>query len=50
MFDNVEKMTPEELIAELQRWHFTYRDAPNNFDARLIHRAIEVIKSLMSGK
>ena len=47
MFDNVEKMSPEEMILELRRWHFCYRDAPDNFDARLIKRSIEIIEELL---
>jgi predicted ATP-binding protein involved in virulence len=47
MFDNVEKMSPEEMISELRRWHFCYRDAPDNFDARLIKRSIEIIQDLL---
>ena len=47
MFDNVEKMSPDDLIVELRRWHFCYKDAPNNFDARLIKRSIEIIEILL---
>jgi hypothetical protein len=47
MFDNVEKMSPEEIISELRRWHFCYRDAPDNFDARLIKRSIKIIEELL---
>ena len=47
VFDNVEKMSPEEIIRELRRWHFCYRDAPHNFDARLIKRSIETIENLL---
>ena len=47
MFNNVEKMSPEEMISELRRWHFCYRDAPDNFDARLIKRSIEIIEDLL---
>ena len=47
MFDNVEKMPPEELLSELHRWHFCYKDAPNNFDARLIKRSIKIIEDLL---
>ena len=47
MFNNVEKMSPEEIISELHRWHFCYRDAPDNFDARLIKRSIEIIEDLL---
>lgn len=47
MFDNVEKMNATEIISELRRWHFCYRDAPDNFDARLIKRSIEIIQDLL---
>jgi hypothetical protein len=47
MFDNVEKMPPEELLSELRRWYFCYRDAPDNFDARLIKRSIKIIEDLL---
>ena len=47
MFNNVEKMPPEELLSELRRWHFCYKDAPNNFDARLIKRSINIIEILL---
>ena len=47
MFDNVEKMNAIEIISELRRWHFCYRDAPDNFDARLIKRSIEIIQDLL---
>ena len=47
MFNNVEKMPPEELLSELRRWYFCYRDAPDNFDARLIKRSIEIIEDLL---
>jgi len=47
MLDNVEKMSPEEMISELRRWHFCYRDAPDNFDARLIKRSIQIIEELL---
>lgn len=47
MLRNVEKMSPEETILELQRWHSCYRDAPDNFDARLIKRSIEIIENLL---
>lgn len=47
MFDNVEKMPPEELVRELRRWYFCYKDAPDNFDARLIKRSIEIIENLL---
>lgn len=47
MFDNVEKMNATEIISELRRWHFCYRDAPDNFDARLIKRSIEIIENLL---
>ena len=47
MFDNVEKMSPEEMISELRRWHFCYSDAPDNFDARLIKRSIQIIEELL---
>ena len=44
---NLEQMEPLDVIDELRRWHFCYRDAPNNFDARLIKRSIEVIEMLL---
>ena len=47
MFNNVEKMPPEERLNELRRWHFCYKDAPNNFDARLIKRSIKIIENLL---
>ena len=47
MFNNVEKMPPEELVRELRRWYFCYKDAPDNFDARLIKRSIEIIENLL---
>lgn len=47
MFGNIENMSPEEIISELHRWHFCYRDAPDNFDARLIKRSIEIIEDLL---
>jgi hypothetical protein len=47
MFNNVEKMTPEQIISELRRWHMCYRDAPDNFDARLIKRSIQIIENLL---
>ena len=47
MFDNVEKMNAIEIISELRRWHFCYRDAPDNFDARLIERSIQIIEELL---
>jgi len=47
MFDNVENMPPEELLSELRRWYFCYRDAPDNFDARLIKRSIKIIEDLL---
>lgn len=47
MFNNVEKMSPEKMISELRRWHFCYRYAPDNFDARLIKRSIEIIEDLL---
>lgn len=47
VFDNVEKMPPEELVRELRRWYFCYKDAPDNFDARLIKRSIETIENLL---
>lgn len=47
MFYDIEEMSPEEIITELRRWHFCYRDAPNNFDARLIKRSIEIIENLL---
>ena len=47
MFNNVEKMPPEELLSELRRWHFCYKDAPDNFDARLIKRSIDIIEILL---
>jgi hypothetical protein len=40
-------MSPEEMISELRRWHFCYRDAPDNFDARLIKRSIQIIEELL---
>ena len=47
MFYEIEEMSPEEIIRELRRWHFCYRDAPDNFDARLIKRSIETIENLL---
>jgi hypothetical protein len=47
MVNNVEKMTPEQIISELRRWHMCYRDAPDNFDARLIKRSIQTIENLL---
>ncbi len=47
MFYEIEKMSPEEIIRELRRWHFCYKDAPDNFDARLIKRSIETIENLL---
>lgn len=47
MFNQVEKMSPEETVLELCRWHSCYRDAPDNFDARLIKRSIEIIEDLL---
>ena len=47
MFYGIEEMSPEEIIRELRRWHFCYNDAPNNFDARLIKRSIEIIEDLL---
>ena len=44
---NLEQMEPLDVIDELRRWYFCYRDAPNNFDARLIKRSIEVIQMLL---
>jgi hypothetical protein len=47
MFDNVEKMSPEAMLSELRRWHFCYRDDPDNFDARLIKCSIQIIEELL---
>ena len=47
MFYEIEEMSPEEIIRELRRWHFCYKDAPDNFDARLIKRSIEIIEELL---
>lgn len=44
---NLEQMEPLDVIDELRRWYFCYRDAPNNFDARLIKRSIEIIENLL---
>ena len=40
-------MNAIEIILELRRWHFCYRDAPDNFDARLIKRSIQIIEELL---
>ena len=43
----VEELKPLEVVEELLRWHSCYRDAPDNFDARLIKRSIEIIENLL---
>lgn len=47
MFYEIEEMDAEKILTELRRWHFCYKDAPNNFDARLIKRSIEIIENLL---
>lgn len=46
MNHNIEQMDTEEIIIELRRWLSCYRDAQDNFDARLIKRSIEIIEDL----
>lgn len=45
MGDDVETMTPDDLIDALMVWRGTIQDADNNYDARLLKRAAEIIQA-----
>lgn len=41
----VEELTQVELADELEHWRKTYPDMRNNYDARLLHRAADAVRS-----
>ena len=43
-----EKMTPDDIVDELHRWANCHKDAPDNYDARLLKSAANTIDHLLS--